>query len=93
MASIGKMFEQAETAAQELQDEHGEDWHEYIGEKADFLTPDYYSEIIKEWECVPTFDSEDYIGDHDIIKQMQWVLYEWYQMEILDAGNALLGDA
>ena len=93
MASISKMWEQAETAAQELQDEHGEDWQEYIGEKADFLVPCYNHDVIKEWECVPTFDSEDYIGDHDIINQMKWVLYEWYQMEILDAGNALLGDA
>ena len=93
MITIDEMRKQAETAAQELKDEHGEDWEDCIGEKADMLVPCYNHDVIKEWEVVPEYDSEEYCGDFDIINQMKWVLYEWYQMEILDAGNALLGDA
>lgn len=93
MITINEMRKQAETAAQELQDEHGEDWEDYIGEKADSLVPCYSHDVINEWEVVPEYNSAEYCGDYDIINQMKWVLYEWYQGEILEAVNALLGDA
>ena len=57
MASIDKMQKQAETAAQELQDEHGEDWQEYIG--------DYHEDIYEYTRAVVEMVATFTPGDGD----------------------------
>lgn len=81
-------YSSMKNAAAEIRDRYEsgdvEDLYDEVCAEADNLTPIMDDYIIEEWTEIPTYDSEDYSGDYNIIDQMRYALEEWYRESLLD---------